>query len=273
MIPPTQRTTLGWRPVCERLFRAAVEVLPLLLLGLATAAGRAESLPAEAAPAEAQAAPARYVAVSEVSEGFRLRIETALDSVPESVWRNMTRHGWQVHLASQVTDAAPQLRGHRPRGWPEDMRWENTDAVHLPREKLVVVAELRENTAGDIVPSLRVEGLLRHELGHAFDVASGRSAYRSASSSFLEAYRLDTDAMSPAAREQLAYYLQADEAGAQETFAEAFAVILGGGCDVVNAEPFAEHFATVLEAVEREITAPEKTHSPPQRRARRFRNR
>lgn len=264
--PPAASACLGRARFVSRC--AVVVVVALVLSAQALSEETEISLPA---PEPIQHA--RFVEVTPVSAGFRERIEGALDTIPESVWRDMTRHGWQIHLASQVTDAAPQLRGHRPRGWPEDAKWENTDAVHLAREKLVVVAELRETTSGEMKTNSRVEGLLRHEMGHAFDVASGRGALRSASSAFQEAYRMDLDEMTPEMRSQLAYYVQPDEAGAQETFAEAFGILLGGGCDAANREAFEESFPTVLEVVESAINEPEKPPARPQqqKRERRFR--
>jgi hypothetical protein len=189
----------------------------------------------------------QLLAVSHVSDQFRRQTEAASASIPNQVWNGLEQAGWQVQLAEFVVDAIPSLRGTQPRGWPAGTTWENTDAVHLPTSRLLVLAEKRRNNAGGIVASSRVEGVLRHEIGHAFDMATGGGArYRSSASQFLTAYHHDVGRVTAADRAALAYYLQDDKAGRQETFAEAFAIVLGGGSDPPHHEAFVRSFPNVL---------------------------
>ncbi len=186
-------------------------------------------------------------AVSQVSDQFRQQTEAASASIPSHVWSGLEQAGWQVRLAEFVVDAIPSLRGTQPRGWPLGSTWENTDAVHLPTLRLLVVAEKRRNSTGGIVPASRVAGVLRHEIGHAFDMATGGgSRYRSSAAQFLTAYYYDLGRVSAADRAALAYYLQDDKAGRQETFAEAFAIVLGGGSDPPHHDAFVRSFPNVL---------------------------
>jgi hypothetical protein len=191
-----------------------------------------------------------------VSEVFRRRIEDATTTLPEGVWRSLWQAGWRVQLAEFVTDAAPALTGERPRGWPSGLTWENTDAVNLPSRRLVVVAEKRRNRQGEVVPAERIEGVFRHELGHAYDrAAGGKLRFRSAHPEFMAAYASDQRSLAHAERSPLAYYLQGDAAGRQEAFAEAFAIVLGGGSDPLKRDAFIRAFPRVMAHLESTLAA------------------
>jgi len=186
-------------------------------------------------------------APDELSEEFLRQSQEAWSSVPENIWHGIKKAGWQVQLAQFIADAVPELKHDHPRGWPADFTWDHTDAVNLPKTRVLVLAEKRRRRNGDIVLSDRVAGVFRHELGHAFDMVSHDGyRFRSSSPRFLAAYESDIAVFSSDDREELAYYLQGNRAGRQETFAEAFAVLLGGGSDVTKAERFQQAFPSVL---------------------------
>jgi hypothetical protein len=192
--------------------------------------------------------------VTQVSEAFRQEVELASRTIPDNVWHAVRQSGWRVRVAEFVVDAAPSLRNRQPRGWPSDATWNNTDAVHLPKKKLLVLAEKRRTTSGRVVASSRVPGVLRHEFGHAFDISlGGRYRARSATPEFVSSYQKDVDNLTVSQRNQLAYYLQDQRAGRQETFAEAFAILLGGGSDTTKRERFSASFPHVLQYVSQAI--------------------
>jgi len=202
-----------------------------------------------------QPALSQIVEVSEVGDPFKKRAEAAFRSVPAGVWKTLHAGGWKVNVAEFVVDAAPSLRGVQPRGWPAGSTWDNTDAVHLPSRRLLVFAEKRRTRSGDIVPSSRVESVFRHEVGHAFDRATGAAGlYQSAGASFMFAYHRDVTRMEAQNRIALNYYLQRGAAGRQEAFAEAFAILLGGGSDEANRTRFENGFPTVMRYVRKAVT-------------------
>jgi hypothetical protein len=189
-------------------------------------------------------APAPLHVVTPVSTDFETQIRTAWAQLPQPLRSDLARAGWQVQLAEFVIDAAPALAESHPRGWPSGTSWQQTDAIYLPQERRLVVAEKRRTAQGQIVPATRAAGVLRHETGHAFDLAhGGRYKFLSASPGFRAAYEADVARMLPEQRQALAYYLQRSAAGRQETLAEAFAISLGGGSDTANATIFPRHFA------------------------------
>jgi hypothetical protein len=193
-----------------------------------------------------------------VSPVFRRRIEDATATLPEGVWRSLWQAGWRVQMAEFVTDAAPSLVGEQPRGWPSGLTWENTDAVNLPHRRLVVVAEKRRNRHGEVVPADRIEGVFRHELGHAYDRAAGGSLrFQSAHPEFAAAYESDLRSISRNDRGLLKYYLQGDAAGRQEAYAEAFAILLGGGSDPIKRDAFLRAFPRVTALLKKSLAAQE----------------
>jgi len=201
----------------------------------------------------------QVTAVTNVSDDFREEVKLASRTIPDSVWREVERSGWRVRMAEFVVDAAPSLSNRRPRGWPADATWNNSDAVHLPQAKLLVLAEKRHTTSGRVVSSNRVAGVLRHEFGHAFDIAlDGPYGSRSATPEFVASYREDVNALTAFQRNQMDYYLQDQRAGRQEAFAEAFAILLGGGSDTTKQERFAAAFPRVMRHVKQMIAPVEE---------------
>jgi hypothetical protein len=201
--------------------------------------------------------------ISPVSESFESELHAAIESVPDEIWHRISAAGWRVYLAEQVVDAVPGLRGTSPRGWPDGTRWENTDAVHLPAARQLVVAEKRHNKQGRLVACTRVAGVLRHELGHAFDMASGSAGqFLSAQAEFLAAYRADLASMNAEQRAELEYYLQPSDAGRQEAFAEAFGILFGGGSDAARQALFESCFPRTLEAVRQATQLPTPAPAP-----------
>jgi hypothetical protein len=193
--------------------------------------------------------------VTPVSGEFRRRMEGAAAALPDGVRRALAEAGWRVQLAEFVVDAAPSLTGERPRGWPTGLTWENTDAVNLPQRRLVIVAEKRRNRQGEVVSADRMEGVFRHELGHAYDsAAGGRLACQSSHPEFMAAYESDLQGIAPDRRGELEYYLQGRAAGRQEAYAEAFAVLLGGGSDPAKREAFIAAFPRVMQFLERSLS-------------------
>lgn len=197
--------------------------------------------------------PVRLVTLPSVSKGFVAESEEAISSVPKHVWDGVKQAGWEVHLAEFVVDVRPNLKKSRPRGWPASMTWNNSDAMNDAANRRVVVAEKRVTRDGRIVPNRRVAGVLRHELGHTFDrVLGGRSGFCSSTTGFVRAYQRDLSELSGSQRKLLGYYVQRRSAGRQEAFAEAFAVVLGGGSDGPQ-KAFRQNFPTVVKFVAKEV--------------------
>ncbi len=186
---------------------------------------------------------------SSVSDSFRAELRRGESSIPTAIWLVLRRRGWRVGAAEFVVDAAPTLKFEHPRGWPRGTTWEQTDAVHLPNRRLLVVAEKRRTQKGKVVPGRRPGGVLRHEIGHAVDQAMSAPGFCSSSGAFRRAYQADVRKLSNSDAAALRYYLQRSAAGRQEAFAEAFGILLGGGSDTPHRAAFERGFPRVLASV------------------------
>ena len=97
--------------------------------------------------------------------------------------------------------------------------------------------------AGTGLSTRRVAGATRHEVGHAADEVYGNfsqdPAFRAAYNADVADIRANNTPVDP-------YYLQAGDAGPEETFAEAFAQTYGGGIDSITPNFLAAFSRTAL---------------------------
>ena len=131
---------------------------------------------------------------------------------------------------------------------------------------MIIVAEKRLTLAGQVVDVARVPGVLRHEIGHAFDMAIGGKGkitgpFHSSSRTFDSIYKRDVRMMTAQLKRELRYFTQTGRAGKQESFAEAFAILLGGGSDPKREKTFRSAFPRVIRHVKAHIKARKKAKS------------
>jgi hypothetical protein len=162
---------------------------------------------------------------------FAKRVGAAYARIPDGVRALLDRSGYDVATCRQYLDLHPDLKGQTPRGYPAGSSEAAAQGVFEAEDKRIVVPERPEAVAAaDPV------GIVRHEVGHAFDDALGNY---SQSKEFRDAYNRDLDKMNlehlnGLSEEQLEYYLQDHGAGAQETFGELFCTAVGGRPDKAN---------------------------------------
>jgi hypothetical protein len=205
--------------------------------------GRLESLnkmltdKIEALPADLRAAVndvPNYVGA--VSATFQTSVREGMDTVPSAVRQAAVEAGYSVTGGKTLLDIAPRLKtAPPPRGYGIGSTWENADGVTLWKEKIIAVAATTKLLDGtiDVTSPKRVGAVLRHEYGH---VINGLLA-ASDTQEFKSAYATDVKSLLPwlekvkniDAKKELDYLLQADAAGRQETFADLFATLFGGG--------------------------------------------
>ena len=100
------------------------------------------------------------------------------------------------------------------------------------------------------------QGVLRHELGHALDHCL---AHISQTSPVYGVYLLGVDrAEQLGATRRLGYYLQSGPNGIREAFAEAVAVVLGGGAEPLHGELFADCFGALIERARKLVIGPRR---------------
>jgi hypothetical protein len=162
-------------------------------------------------------------------------------------------YGYQLKFGPTLLALRPDLRNVRPRGHTSGKTFEHVDGFHDPATKQIYVFEyLKPDVlATAYARNTRAEAVFRHELGHAFDRASGDL---SESPWFILAYEHDLDSITlEETIEQYQYYLQSGIAGHRETFAELLAVLMGGGPDrhVILKAVFTETCAALKKFLQR----------------------
>jgi hypothetical protein len=196
--------------------------------------------PEPAPPSPVRPAPRVDLAIAGApSPEFVDTIQATVDKLTPGVRRRLARAGVTPTVAARFADVLPDTAHQQPRGWPAGMTWAHTDGGYIGLDRKPFVAEfcLASGSATQEVPSKRGPGVIRHEIGHAIDEA-GRRRYVSSSRRYLKAYREDVAGLSDHAG--LGYFLQSGTAGPEETFAEMFAQLAGGGSgktDIINRFP------------------------------------
>ena len=192
----------------------------------------------------------------DVSRGFRMRIQHAISKIPSSVWVRMHKDKVRLVVPRFLVDVEPGLRNVRPRGWSEGSTWANSDAAFFAQTKTLVVAEKYLTRAGREAKSGRVVSVTRHELGHAFDLVTGRTALPlSASGEYRDVYYKDVAHVKSRNREPLSYFMPGNSGGGEEAFAEAFAIAVGGTESSHDDRRFKESFPRVCYFVRQAIHA------------------
>jgi hypothetical protein len=130
-----------------------------------------------------------------------------------------------------VVDINPALRGQHPRNYPPGWTWERASGGFDSTSRRAMVAEyvLR---GGQRRPSANVGGACREETGHSidWDLGPGTTPMSHSDANFVQPYQADVAALTdPAEQAALAYLLAPGGAGNEETFAQLFAILYGGG--------------------------------------------
>ncbi len=155
----------------------------------------------------------------------------------------LSHEGAVVTPTRRITDALPELKGQKPRGWPPGLTWDAVDGAYSPSRNLVVVAEETRDTNNKWNKSNRTEDVTRHEVGHATDYAMGKF---SNSAAFTQAYEADTPVMPAALTGTLKYFLQSGDGGKEEACAEGIAAREGGS---TSGKVFESGFAKSIAAI------------------------
>jgi hypothetical protein len=142
--------------------------------------------------------------------------------IPSRAKQQLANYGVRWVEVPTLLEYDPDLANKRATGWDEfgGGSYAYIAATYAIKRNEVLVAEhaLRRD-GSDELRGHRLQTTL-HETGHAFDWCLGRF---STGDEFRAAYAQDTQTLTAAQRGQLAYFLQSDDKGPGETFAQLFA--------------------------------------------------
>jgi len=194
-------------------------------------------------PAAMRSAALAPTMIGKVSDNFHKAVNGALQTIPQRLQMEVMARGYQVVMGKSMLEIEPGLTSSLPRGYNNyPVTWANLDGGML-RGLRIAIAETSLSETGELVLTdpIRAAQLLRHEFGHALDTSLRLSSRKE----FVTAYAHEAEQLThwldklpkgSDAHRQLAYLLQKGRAGREETFAELFAEIYGGGTsDTINA--------------------------------------
>ncbi len=178
------------------------------------------------------------------SAQFTLKVNDTISKMSAETRDVLATSQTDIIAANKLTDALPELKGQKPRGWPPGLTWDAVDGAYSPSRNMVVVAEETTDSNGKWVKSNRTEDVTRHEVGHAVDFGMGKL---SNSAAFTKAYDEDEKNMPPKLAPTLKYFLQNGDGGKEEACAEAIAAREGGS---TSGNTFDVGFKKTIEAVD-----------------------
>lgn len=190
------------------------------------------------------------------SQQFLDTVNNTYNSMSKPVRDIIEKDGAKLVPARRLTDALPELKGEKPRGWPPGSTWDSVDGAFSPGKKLIVVAEDVEQPNGQWQKSNRTADITRHEAGHAADAALN---YFSATPEFAKAYDDDKAKISAPDQKTLSYFLQGGKSGPEETFAEGIASSEGGS---TSGATFDRNFAGSIAVIKNRVLAPKPAATP-----------
>jgi|GEM_PF-1126785 len=209
--------------------------------------------PPEVAPhSDTRRPPEVPVEVRNASPEYAAEVKRQFDTLPENVRRLLAESGNKIVVGGKLSDADPDLRGVRPRGWPPGSTWDDDDGLYNPTKKEITVAQTHfDHDRNAFVNNDRTEGSIKHEAGHAVDAALGNMSH---SDDFKQAFDADVARMSAAEKQRFAYLLQDGHAGHEETFAEVFGGMNGSSANRDQTAAIMRDFPTVRALMQRRLS-------------------
>ena len=176
-----------------------------------------------------------------VSDQFGTQIENVYATLPAGERAIVESAGIRVSAARTVSDVLPQFAGQTPRGYRPGSTYDSVQGLFDNQARRILIPEYYQNGDRYLPNQDRLEGVVKHEFGHALDQALGNF---SDSPGFADAYAQDVARLSRGARRDVAYLLQDGAAGRQEAFAELYAATKGAHntSGKLNADEFARLF-------------------------------
>jgi len=191
------------------------------------------------------------VEVRHASPEFAKEVQKQFDTLPGNVRRLLAHAGYKLVVAGKTSDAYPALKGVTPRGWPPGTTWDDADATNQRSTKEITINETyHNNKTNKFERNPRVEGGVKHETGHAVDIALGDYSH---TDEFKKAYDQDVARMTPAERARFKYLLQPGQAGHEETFAELFGAINGSSANAKETQALLNDFPAVKALIQRRL--------------------
>ncbi len=184
------------------------------------------------------------------SKEFSNKVQKQIDSLTPETRAALESSGVEIITTDKLTSVRPDLKGKEPYN-QSGSTYENLDAFYLPNSKSIVIAESRENRAGKTVPNDRVEGVVKHEVGHALDESLGNF---SQSPAFVEAHKKDTENLKTSDKSLFSYLVGSkDGDGKKEAFADVWGALNGASSNPQESKRILEKFPNVANLIKEQL--------------------
>jgi hypothetical protein len=166
---------------------------------------------------------------------FRDQVRKGYDAVPAKIRTMLREKGVTISGPKSASQFDSSFAGSDARGHTAGSTLEHAPGFYRPTFKQVVVSEQHLDVYAPGKGYRKADdpaGIIRHEIGHAVDWSQGRLSNKP---EFAKAFNEDLRAFERGGGKRTdpryAYYLQRDDAGPSEMFAEQFNQHLGGSGD------------------------------------------
>lgn len=198
---------------------------------------------------------------SETSEEFDQALQKAIVAIPDSLRKLLKDGGYTVVTSRFLSDVIPAAQDGS-----DTIGWNMVSSAFLPEAKQIAIAESIADQNGNPIPSLNVEGLFRHSVGHVIDTLAPSFVTEhfhdrfSDLEKFKYAHTSDMTRLGKDKLAKLAYYVVDGDNSRSECFAECFAALHGGG-SVYTIDVMSKYFPAVMKQVKELLVPIEKGQS------------
>ena len=154
---------------------------------------------------------------SKYTEKIEPQVRQALDKIPVNVQEALKRDGIAILIVPDILSVKPEFATEKPRGY-HGGGYDNCGGLYYPTDKKVFICERLSWNNGPLKENWDVISTMLHECGHALDHTSNYSK----SDEFVKAYEDDQKYLGSEQRKTFEYFLQENDAGRSEMFAELF---------------------------------------------------
>jgi hypothetical protein len=201
----------------------------------------------------------KLACANQASAAFVAQIKSMIEKVPPGIQATLIEFGVAILPGYVIFDICHfSFPYHSPRGHDGRMSWSKIAGLSMFEGHLLIVCQYRDLGQGLVLVD-NAQGIFNHELGHCLDAAL---KYISKHPEFLARYAADIAKLSASDRAMYQYFLQPDEAGPSEAFADLFACTQGESCVSYWTKKLPEAFPSCFEFVKNLVEGLMTTSSP-----------
>lgn len=184
------------------------------------------SAPAATASKVETVVPIEIFRKTQYTDNTEQQVRTAIAKVPKQVQEAVKQRGIAILIVPDMLSAHPELNIEKPRGY-HGGGYDNCGGMFSSGPKKIYIAERVSWQSSPLRENWHLPGTVLHEMGHAYDNTGSYSK----SEDFVKAYEDDGKYLGSEQRRTWEYFLQENDAGRSEMFAELFVAVISPADD------------------------------------------